>query len=281
MIGDAPVLRLRGELVPLVRLDATLRIGATPFEGQVKGSGATNVVVLSAEGRLFGLVVDEVLDTQEIVVKPLDRRLRALSMFAGATIMGDGCVALILDVTGLAVSAHVLAEPRRASGGPAALSDAELTDVTETVLAVTGDHDAPMAIPLSQVMRLEEFPSSSVEQLGGRDVVQYRRDVLPLIHVSDLLAGRTPRRQADVAPSGATVKTVVYSRGDVLMGLVVQQILDTVEHRVGDQIPGGRRGVLASAVIHGRVTEILDLDALCGGMAGRVVPTSFLQNVGA
>jgi len=139
-------------------------------------------------------VVDDVIDTQEILVKPLDRRLRALSMFAGATIMGDGCVSLILDVTGLAVHAHVLGESRRSSGGATAFAPAEVEEKTEALLAVTGDHDARMAIPLSQVMRLEEFPFSSIERIGDRDVVRYRGEMLPLVAVSDLIAGAEPRR---------------------------------------------------------------------------------------
>ncbi len=280
MVGDAPVLRLREEVLPLIRLDATLAIGPPGGHGEAAGRGALNVVILKAEGRKFGLVVDEVIDTQEIVVKPLDHRLRALSMFAGATIMGDGCVALILDVTGLAVHAGVLSEPRRAVASAAPAADADAEEATETLLAVTGSDDEPMAIPLSQVMRLEAFSSSVVERLSGRDVVQYGKDVLPLVHVSDLVSGRSADRPA--APVGrlAKIQTVVYSRGDVRIGLIVRRILDTVEHPVADRTPGGRQGLFASAVIHGRVTQILNLDALCARLhPPRAHPTSLLQEV--
>jgi two-component system chemotaxis sensor kinase CheA len=279
MMGDAAVLRLRGELVPLVRLDSALGIGVRPLDGAFDWNGAANVVILQADDRKFGLVVDDVIDIQEIVVKPLDRRLRALSIFAGATIMGDGRVALILDVTGLAVHAHVLSESRRASGRAVASATEELDDVTQALLAVTGDDDARMAIPLSQVMRLEEFPVSAIEHTGNRDVVQYRGEMLPLLDVSDLMSGREPRRRNDITGSDGTIKTVVYANGGLRIGLVVRQILDTVEHRIADQRPGGRKGVLASAVIHGRVTEILDLEALCASVAPRGMPTSFLQEV--
>jgi len=273
MMGDAPMLRLRGALVPLVRLDAALGICAVA--GDVAPRGGGHVIVLQADERAFGLVVDDVIDTQEIVVKPLDRRLRALSMFAGATILGDGCVSLILDVTGLAVHAHVLAEPRRVS--EAAAAPAEVEEETQALLAVTGDHDARMAIPLSQVTRLEEFPCSSIERLGDRDVVQYRGEMLPLVAVSDLLAGAEPRRVA--AESGSRITTVVYAAGGVRMGLVVRRILDTVEHRVAEETAGGRRGVRGSAVINGYVTQILDLEALCAGGAARAVPVPFLHDV--
>jgi two-component system chemotaxis sensor kinase CheA len=273
MMGDAPMLRLRGALVPLVRLDAALGIGA--LAGGFARHGGGNVVILQADERPFGLVVDDVIDTQEIVVKPLDRRLRALSMFAGATIMGDGCVSLILDVTGLAVHAHVLAEPRRASDAAAASPAVE--EETQALLAVTGDHDARLAIPLSQVTRLEEFPCSSIERLGDRDVVQYRGETLPLVAVSDLVAGAEPRRMA--IESGSSITTVVYAAGGVRLGLVVRRILDTVEHRVAEETAGGRRGVRGSAVINGRVTQILDLEALCAGGAARAVAAPLLHDV--
>jgi len=277
MMGDAPMLRLRGTLVPLVRLDAALGIGPRSLAGGLAHHVGDNVIILQADEQAFGLVVDDVIDTQEIVVKPLDRRLRALSTFAGATIMGDGCVSLILDVTGLAVHAHVLAESRRTSGAATASVPAAVEEEPQALLAVIGDHDARMAIPLSQVTRLEEFPSSSIERLGDRDVVQYHGEMLPLVAVSDLVAGSEPRRVA--AESGANLTTVVYVAGGVRMGLVVRRVLDTVEHRVADELPGGRRGVRGSAVINGRLTQILDLEALCAGGAARAVPAPFLHDV--
>ena len=277
MMGDAPMLRLRGSLVPLVRLDAALGIGARPVVGGVVRHGGGHVIILQADERVFGLVVDDVIDTQEIVVKPLDRRLRALSMFAGATIMGDGCVSLILDVTGLAVHAHVLAESRRSSDIVTATASAEVEDEMEALVAVTGDHDARMAIPLSQVMRLEEFPCSSIQRLNDRDVVQYRGDMLRLVAVSDLVAGAEPRRVA--GESGSSITTVVYAAAGVRLGLVVRRILDTVEHRIADEMPGGRRGVRGSTVINGRVTQILDLEALCAADAARAEPAPYLHDV--
>jgi two-component system chemotaxis sensor kinase CheA len=279
MMGDAAVLRLRGEVLPLVRLDAALRIRRQPGEGR-DDTAVGNVVILEVEDRKFGLLVDEVIDTQEIVVKPLDPRLRALSMFAGATIMGDGCVVLILDVTGLALHAGVRSELRHGSNGMRTAAESAGDEATETLLAVTGDNDAPMAIPLSQVVRVEEFASSAIERLGDRNVVQYRRQMLPLVYVSDLLSGHTSERPARSAASATTVKTVVYSTGGARVGLVVGRILDTIEHPLSARIAGGRKGVLASAVIHGRATEILDLEALCEGLApGRARPTSLLQGL--
>jgi two-component system chemotaxis sensor kinase CheA len=280
MMGDLPVLRLRGEVLPLVSLQAALRIGRHPREDGGRGRGPATVVIVSVEDTKFGLLVDDVIDTQEIVVKPLDHRLRGLTMFAGATIMGDGCVVLILDVTGLAVHSGVLSEPRRTSSRMRAVSESRPEEATETLLAVTGDNDAALAIPLSQVTRVEEFSSASIERLGDRHVVQYRREMLPLAHVSDLLSGAASEAHKRCIDPAATVKTVVYSAGGSRVGLVVERILDTIEHPVSARIPGGRKGVLASAVIHGRATEILDLETLCEGLSpARALPTSFLQGL--
>ena len=96
-IGGSPVYRLRGNLLPLVYLNRQL---ATD-NGDKKSDGAVNIVVLQADERQFGLVVDEINDTEEIVVKPLGKLFKGLTTFAGATIMGDGRVALILDLGGV------------------------------------------------------------------------------------------------------------------------------------------------------------------------------------
>jgi two-component system, chemotaxis family, sensor kinase CheA len=278
MMGDAAVIRLRGALVPLIRLDSALGMRTRPAADDIASSGALDVVILQADDRLFGLVVDDVIDTQEIVVKPLDRRLRALSVFAGATIMGDGRVALILDVTAFAVHAHVLSG-LRPSGGAIAPSLETPDEVTQTLLAVVGDDDARMAVPLSQVIRLEEFPASSIERAGNRNVVQCRGEILPLIDLSDLVSGREPHRRNGVAGPGDTVKAIVSSSGGVRVGLIVTRILDTVEHPIAAQVPGNRRGVCGSALIEGRVTEILDLEALCVRVASHAAALPFLESV--
>src|SRR5262249_54182776 len=108
-IHGAPVYRLRGNLLPVVYLDRELRVEAA---GRAADHGAINIVVLQADDRQFGLVVDAIHDTEEIVVKPLQKQLKGISAFAGATIMGDGKVALILDVLGLAQRANVVSGVR-------------------------------------------------------------------------------------------------------------------------------------------------------------------------
>ena len=168
-IQDAPFYRLRGNLLPLVYLDETLKL-----HGEADAEAA-NIVVLKADDRQFGLVVNAISDTEEIVVKPLGKQLKGVSVFAGATIMGDGKVALILDVLGIAQRSRVVSELRdRALAEAEAHHGAAEGDDSQTLLLFRVGEKDRMAIPLRMVARLEEFPAAQIEQSGDRDVVQYR-----------------------------------------------------------------------------------------------------------
>jgi two-component system chemotaxis sensor kinase CheA len=161
------VLRLRGQLLPLVRLRDVLGL-PEHHEDHV------NVVVLQADDRAFGLVVDDISDTEEIVVKPLGKELKGLGVYAGATIMGDGHIALILDVLGIAERAGLVDESR--SKNPMESNDAEAqrSSTTQRLLVFRAPSGDRSAIPLGAVARLEELRSDSVERSGRDEVVQYR-----------------------------------------------------------------------------------------------------------
>ena len=237
-------------------------------------NGEVNIVVLQADDRQFGLVVDAIHDTEEIVVKPLQKQLKGIGAFSGATIMGDGRVALILDVLGIAQRAHVVSGAReRALSEKSAGSTAPAGDLQTVLLCVTQD-GGRMAIPLSLVARLEEFSRDALERAGAQVVVQYRGEILPLIDVARVLRrlrrdsqdGRaTPRRGAARAPvlgDDETVHVVVHSREGRRVGLVVGRILDIVEESLGSRSRSNRPGVLFTAVVQGRVTEFLDVEGV-------------------
>jgi two-component system chemotaxis sensor kinase CheA len=267
-IQGVPVYRLRGNLLPLVHLDRELQV-----EPAHRTSGEVNIVVLQADDRPFGLVVDDIHDTEEIVVKPLQKQLKGITVFSGATIMGDGRVALILDVLGLAQRAGVVSGVR-----DRAL--AEKTEVAEpigdrqTVLLFATSGGGRMAIPLAQVARLEEFSRAVVERANGQDVVQYRGEILPLIHVSRALRQargenghnrkhrRVRRRSAAPTKEYEKLQVVVHSGGGQRVGLVVSRILDIVEETIASRAQSGRPGVLFTAVVQDRVTEFLDVEGI-------------------
>jgi len=200
------------------------------------------------------LVVDRINDTEEIVVKPLGKHLKGIECFAGATIMGDGDVALILDVLGLAQRAKVVAEvhERPMSDGSKSASAAE--DKQRLLLFEVGDRGR-MAIPLSLVARLEQLPLSMVERSSNRSVVQYRGQIMPLIQVADYLdCGKDPE-----AASEDPMHVVVYSENGRSVGLVVGRITDVVDECLTIRNDNCPEGILGSAVIQQRVTDLPDL----------------------
>ncbi|GAB7049749.1 chemotaxis protein CheW [Catenuloplanes indicus] len=241
--SGAPVYRLRGKLLPLVRLDRTLGL-------PVGGDQGVYIVVLQADGRSFGLVVDRVLNTEEVVVKALNSRFKDVGLYAGATILGHGKVGLILDVASLARRSNLATSSERDSSISARDSRGP-SDNAERLL-VTAVGERRVAIPLDTVTRLEEFPIAKIEHAGSREVVQYRGQILPLVRLSYLL-GAMPEE------TGETVSVVVYSEGERSVALVVDKIVDIVEDAMTARRNVDDDGLVGTAVIQQRVTELLDV----------------------
>jgi two-component system chemotaxis sensor kinase CheA len=258
------VYRLRGNLLPLVYLNRELGTGSG---GPGAADGAVNIVVLQADERQFGLVVDEINDTEEIVVKPLGKLFKGLSTFAGATIMGDGRVALILDVMGLAQKANVVSENRDRGVPESASRSDEAGAAKQTLLLFRVSDTRRMAIPLTLVARLEEFPRSAIEMSGDQPVMQYRGQIMPLVSLSKVLSEHgVGVATASGASESDTVQVIVHTRNDRSIGLVVDRISDIVEERLVVQKTGIRSGILGSAVIEKKVTELLDVDGVIGSV---------------
>jgi two-component system chemotaxis sensor kinase CheA len=258
---------LRGELLPLVWLNAQFIARAeADSAARQDPRGARNIVVLQAGGHKFGLVVDGVNDAHEIVVKPLGHYLRGTGIFAGATILGDGRVALILDVAGLALNADVrpVTTNRRADDDTTRHDDAE---TTEPLLLFAAADKTRMAVPLAQVARLEEFAWSSIERSGGRQAVQYHGATLPLADFGSLFA--TSTRRARRTP-GAPLPTLIYGKSGRQIGIVVDAIFDVVDAPIALVRTDPRPALAESIVIRGEATPIVDLDVLCAVAIGLV-----------
>jgi two-component system chemotaxis sensor kinase CheA len=238
------VLRLRGQLLPLVRLRDVLGLPEHHDDH-------VNVVVLQADDRAFGVVVDDISDTEEIVVKPLGKELKGLGVYAGATIMGDGHIALILDVLGIAERAGLVDESRGKSALEATGAEAVRASSTQRLLVFRAPAGDRSAIPLDAVARLEELRSDSIERSGRDEVVQYRGELLPIIRLPGH-GGGDPE----------LLHVVVCAHRGRLVGIVVGQIEDIVEQELdlyGSTRAGTRTGC---AVIQGKVTSILDVPAI-------------------
>jgi two-component system chemotaxis sensor kinase CheA len=252
-VHGTPIFHHRSKLLPLVYLGQVL--GRPPAEAEV--SDVINIVVLQAENRKIGLVVDRICDTQEIVVKPLGRQLKGLSCYVGATIMGDGRTALILDVVGLARLAGLGAQARAvAETAPASLSPT--AERSQKLLLFRAGIYERMAVPLALVDRLEEVPASSIKRAAGRLVLHYRSGILPLATLSEFLeAGSEPSS----LPAGM-VPVIVFTDGARRMGLIVDQIIDILDEVITARRSVSAPGILGSAIINGHITDLLDLQSL-------------------
>jgi two-component system chemotaxis sensor kinase CheA len=248
-VHGTPVYRRRGSLLPIAYLNQVLGLKSA------ERAEAVSMVVLQAEDRQFGLVVDGINDTQEIVVKPLGKQLKGLTVYAGATIMGDGRVALILDVLGIGQRSGVVAESREQARASAETKAQAGVEQQRLLLFRAGSFER-LAVPLSLVARLEEFPQSAIEHAGGRQVVQYRNRILPLVPLRAVIETGAAGQE----PEAETVQVVVFNDGDRSVGLVVDQILDVAEETLAVRQKSGRKGLLGSAVVGKRVTDFLDLN---------------------
>lgn len=251
-IHGAPVYRLRGHLLPLVYLNRELEL-----DERAPAQDGVNIVVLQADDRQFGLVVEGISDTEEIVVKPLSKQLKNVSLFAGATIMGDGRVALILDVLGVAQRAGVISELRDRALAELAVRPAQACEQLQPLLVVSLGGGRRAAIPLELVARLEEIDTNAIELADGAEVVQYRGRILPLLRLAQLLGQPSAEPQAR-----ETLQVVVYSEQDQSVGLVVDRILDIVEVPLAVECASTHPGVRGSAVIQNRVTDLVDVRGL-------------------
>jgi two-component system, chemotaxis family, sensor kinase CheA len=264
LVHGVPVYRLRERLLPLVYLNRELKLAADARPATEK-DGAVNIVVLQADERQFGLVVDQINDTEEIVVKPLRKQLKMVKTFAGSSIMGDGKVALILDVLGLAQRAGVVTETRERALTEKATESAAAAAEKQTFLLFAGPGDSRMAIPLSTLARLEEFPVAQVEMSGSQWVIQYRGQILPLIRLNVMLQERRNKlrtMQVPPAPDSGPIQVLVLNHDGRSCGLVVERILDIVEDQADVKSAATRASVLYSVVIGDRVTELLDIPAI-------------------
>ena len=239
-VGEALVYRLRGQLLPLVSLRDVL--GLEPRDSTV----GSVIAVMQANGGRFGLIIDQVRNTEEIVAKPIATAIKDLGIYAGATLLGDGTVTLILDIPAVA---------RRALDNQEILSETVeeevLTTATEQMLVVALDDERQLAMPLDAVTRLERFSPDVLEQVAGQLVMQYRGHITPVVDVAPLLgSSRNPDDELAV---------VVCARGDRAVALVVKEVIEIIDSSDEDHSDVSGYGLLGSIVVKGKVTELLDL----------------------
>jgi two-component system chemotaxis sensor kinase CheA len=244
-INGALVLRLRDKLLPLLSLNQLLKLPK-----QNVSDAEAFVVVMQVGTSVFGIVVDDVLHTEEIVVKPVASSLREIKVLGGNTILGDGSVILILDPNGIADQVGATREERTADSFSAkgqSIGDDALKSVS--MLIFRSGSGALKAVPLSLVTRLEEIEARKIERSSGRPMVQYRGGLMPLVPADE---------NAKLAEEGMQ-PLLVFTDGGRSVGLIVDEIVDIVEDRLEIKVTSETPGVLGSAIIRDQATEVIDV----------------------
>jgi two-component system chemotaxis sensor kinase CheA len=261
-IKGTPVFRLRDHLLPLIHLDELLQIKKPEVveeqkldeDGNVvsfskhKKSRNKHIVVTKVGAYLFGIIVDQVHDTEEIVVKPVASILKNIEIFSGNTILGDGTVIMILDPAGIARATGEISVSDTHAAKDELEAQKRHNESTSLLLFSTGK-GAPKAVPLSLVSRLEDIDTSKIEPSDGKLLIQYRGELIPLIKFEESLELKTEEMQP----------TLIFTDGRRTMGLMVDNIVDIIEERINIQINATSENYLGSAIIKEKATDIIDV----------------------
>jgi two-component system chemotaxis sensor kinase CheA len=243
-IKDTAVLRLRNKLLPLMHLKKLLKID----DGSSSDPENGFIVVTQVGSQTFGIVVDGVFHTEEIVVKPMSTKLRSIDMFSGNTILGDGAVIMIIDPNGIARALGASGSASHEIADENAAQRASAAEQMTSLLVFRAGSSQPKAVPLGLVTRLEEIAADKIELSNGRYMVQYRDQLMPLVQMIGV----------SIQTSGSQ-PILVFADDGRSMGLVVDEIIDIVEERLDIEVAGSGEGILGSAVIKGQATEVIDV----------------------
>jgi two-component system chemotaxis sensor kinase CheA len=295
-VGDANVVRLRGELLPLIDLSSVLGVERTyvnptngrryperrqniadrrsidrsvpevEYDGQERRErrdrrhhpeSAVSIAVVSAGKYKYGLVVDGMHDTEEIVVKPLGKHLADCQSFAGATIMGDGTVALILDVASIGEMAALRSESDQSlSGSTLNRKTAQKVEniQSQSYLFFSNSETERFAVPLDTVERIEKIEAASIETVSGSRVLKYRGGTLPVLALEDAIV-------ADPLPERSHYQVICFNVNGMEIGVLATPPIDAAEVEVIlDKTTLKQTGVMGSAVLMDKTTLILDID---------------------
>lgn len=269
-VNGAMVMRLRDRLLPLVKMTDIINDGLTKDSKSPRISGKSdilashnkviNIAVVMAGNIQYGLIVDSLLDSSEIVVKPLGQHLKKCKSYAAATILGDGRVALILDLIGISqlvglTEEGVVDEDAEAVSESASAKESALKD-RQTLLLVHNGENEPFGIPLGLVARIEKIKASDIESHGGRKAIKYRDGILPLFALEEVA-------NVSLRPEAPTLVVVVFKVGGREVGLMLSEIIDIVEtDSKVDDVTYKQAGIYGSSVINNKITLLIDLYSL-------------------
>ncbi|PCJ62591.1 MAG: hypothetical protein COA79_03500 [Planctomycetota bacterium] len=268
MLHGTPVLNLRDEFIPLLYLNEQLNIDSEELEKNEQES--ISVVVLHVDNQMIGLVVDEIFDSQEIVVKPLGPQLEGLTVYAGATILGDGNIALIVDALGLAQKANALSNfDNKIKKAKVDEKFDEVNQSSQLLICRTTDNGR-MGIPLDKVLRLESLEKELFEFVGGKEVIKYRGNILQVHKVLNILIDRRKKNRDEengtIDEKGKKLKiglnedVIILEINSIEVGLICGEIMDTFNVYLNEMGASTRKGVMGTLVIDEKVIEVLDVE---------------------
>lgn len=248
-ISGSRVFRLRNQLLPLIDLGSQL-VNRPIYDDS--GPVHASLVVLKSNEMRFGLIIDAIHDSQEIVVKALDSLLKNIAIYSAATILDDGDVALILDIAGLAQIAglrETLQAPQHES------VEALNTDITPMLVFGVGSHWR-MAIPLETVVRLEEVTRDRLETLNKQWVIQHNDQLIPVVFLNDFF-NLEPDPSEDL--DSDVLQLIVCAWRGRHVGMIVDRVIDISEEEFQEQRHERKKGVFGTAVLNGQATDLLDV----------------------
>jgi two-component system, chemotaxis family, sensor kinase CheA len=251
-VKSAEVLRLRGSLLPLVRLSDVLGIVPSAPSEDDNQDATTHIVVVETGQQRFGIVVDALHDSEEIVVKPLGRHIKNVPCLSGATILGDGHVALILDVAGIAVHQEI-GSTHEANQLDKCDEAVRVGDDLQSVLLFTNHPNDRFAVSMDVVARIERIRTDQIDSVGGQELLQYRDASVPLLRLENVISARP-------AESQMWVYVIVFAIGGKEVGLIAPRLEDI--RRVStnvDTVTFQEPGVQGSLVLNERTTRLIDL----------------------
>lgn len=252
-----PVLRLRGELLPLVFINNILNLSSECITKKIN-QGIYNIVVLATEAGQFGMVVDDIRDTADIVVKPLPQFLKRLNAFSGATIMGDGTVSLILDVVGVAEKANIRSlQAKKKEVKIQRQFDGLNTVIDSHELLFFGlNGTGKYCLPLILVQRLEEFAFDQIDSSGKERIARYRDSILPIISLNDYFGLKPTEAQA----KREKTSVIVVAKRRRLFGIEVNEIFDVAHIQSDFESPLKETpGVLGTIISDDRIATVIDV----------------------
>lgn len=259
-IHNVAVYRLRDKILPLVILGEALQQKRVGIDYELFDQNVT-IVVLQAGMNQFGLVVDAVYDSQEVVVKPLNKYLQSIQAYSGATLLGSGDIAMILDVNGLARISGIFSEEVQNQIDFLKRKSSDQNEERDPYIMFARRHQGQMAIPMSSIARLELVHEDEMQDIGGHRVMQYQSKILPLVSVRDILKNANGGIEASgsEAENRSWKYIAVYQRDHNRVGLILGDMVDVREVALSTKSPATRQGVSHTLIVDDLITEVLDV----------------------